>query len=111
MGKAVCDAMKTEKIPFTWLKDAESKRQFDVLEDSVKVITMHSSKGLEFPTVAACGVGSLGGNEERVEDDAKLLYVAMTRATQNLLVTSSKESSFTVKLQEMIKKQKAEVAA
>jgi superfamily I DNA/RNA helicase len=61
--------------------------------------------------VAACGVGSLGGNEERIEDDAKLLYVAMTRATQNLLITSSKESAFTVKLQETIKRQKAEVAA
>lgn len=111
MGKAVCDAMKAASIPYTWLKDAESKRQFDVSEGSVKIITMHSSKGLEFPTVAACGVGSLGGNEERIEDDAKLLYVAMTRATQNLLVTSSKESSFTVKLQEMIKRHKAEVAA
>jgi superfamily I DNA/RNA helicase len=111
MGKAVCDAMKAANIPFTWLKDAASKRQFDVSEDSVKIITMHSSKGLEFPTVAACGVGSLGGNEERIEDDAKLLYVAMTRATQNLLVTSSKESSFTVKLHEMIKRQKDEVAA
>ncbi len=111
MGKAVCDAMKAANIPFTWLKDTESKRQFDVSENAVKIITMHSSKGLEFPTVAACGVGSLGGNEERIEDDAKLLYVAMTRATENLLVTSSKESSFTVKLQEMIKRQKAEVAA
>lgn len=111
MGKAVCDAMKAANIPFTWLKDTESKRQFDVLEDSVKIITMHSSKGLEFPTVAACGVGSLGGNEERIADDAKLLYVAMTRATQNLLVTSSRESPFAVKLQEMIERHKAEVAA
>jgi ATP-dependent exoDNAse (exonuclease V) beta subunit len=46
MGKAVCDAMNAANIPFTWLKDAASKRQFDVSEDSVKIITMHSSKGL-----------------------------------------------------------------
>lgn len=65
---------------------------------------MHSSKGLEFPTVATCGIGYLGNDEERVEADAKLLYVAMTRATQNLLVTSSKESPFTVRLKEMAEK-------
>ncbi|HNP36249.1 MAG TPA: 3'-5' exonuclease [Woeseiaceae bacterium] len=111
MGKAVCDAMEAANIPFTWLKDSKSKHQFNVLENSVKIITMHSSKGLEFPTVAACGVGSLGVNEERIEDDAKLLYVALTRATQNLLVTSSKESPFTVKLQQMIKRYKTRVVA
>jgi superfamily I DNA/RNA helicase len=111
MGKAVSDAMRAANIPFTWLRDAASKRQFNAAEDTVKLVTMHSSKGLEFPTVATCGVGSLGADEERVEDDAKLLYVAMTRATQNLLVTCSKESPFTVKLQKMIAKYRAEAAA
>ena len=111
MGKAVSDAMQAANIPFTWLKDSESKRRFDASEDSVKIVTMHSSKGLEFPTVATCGIGSLGVKEERIEDEAKLLYVAMTRATQNLLVTSSKESTFSVKLEEMIKRHKAGIAA
>ena len=104
MGKAVSEALTAAAIPFTWLKDSTSKRQFDNAEDSVKVITMHSSKGLEFTTVATCGVGSLGLDEDRVEEDAKLLYVAMTRATENLLVTSSRASPFSVKLQEMLEK-------
>ena len=111
MGKSVTDAMKAANIPFTWLKDATSKRSFSASEDTVKIITMHSSKGLEFPTVATCGVGALGAEEDRVQDEAKLLYVAMTRATQNLIITSSKESPFTTKLQEMIKKHRAATAA
>jgi superfamily I DNA/RNA helicase len=46
-----------------------------------------------------------------VEEQAKLLYVAMTRATENLLVTSSKASPFAVKLQDMLERHKREVAA
>jgi hypothetical protein len=107
MGKAIAQTMKARNIPYTWLRDSATKREFDAAEDSVKIVTMHSSKGLEFSTVATCGIGYLGAEEARVEDDAKLLYVAMTRATQNLLITSSKESPFTVKLQEMIKKHRA----
>lgn len=111
MGKALVDALKVAGVPFTWLNDSPSKRHFKASENSVKVITMHSSKGLEFPTVATCGVGSLGNDEERLEDDAKLLYVAMTRATENLLVTSSKPSPFAVKLKRMLEKHKSGAAA
>jgi len=111
MGKALTDALGQAGIPFKWLRDSSSKRQFSSAEDSVKVITMHSSKGLEFPTVATCGIGSMGVDRERVEADAKLLYVAMTRATENLLITSSKSSPFAVKLQEMLNEHKSGVAA
>jgi superfamily I DNA/RNA helicase len=106
MGKALADVMKDSGIPFSWLKDTTSKREFSVSTDTVKLLTMHSSKGLEFPTVATCGVGSLGLDKERVQEEAKLLYVAMTRATENLLVTSSKRSPFSSKLQEMITEQR-----
>lgn len=111
MGKAIVNAMTTANIPFTWLRDTDSKRNFSVSDESVKIITMHSSKGLEFPTVAACGIGALGAKEDRVVDEAKLLYVAMTRATENLLLTSSKASPFATKLEKMIKKHKADAAA
>ena len=106
MGKAICDALEANGVPFTWLRDSQSKRDFGNGKDSVQVITMHSSKGLEFATVAACGIGSLGLDKERLEEDAKLLYVAMTRATANLLVTSSKPSPFTEKLQKVLEKQR-----
>jgi superfamily I DNA/RNA helicase len=104
MGKALADAMTAASVPFTWLQDSASKHRLDMAHNSVKLITMHSSKGLEFRTVATCGIGSLGLDSERTEEDAKLLYVAMTRATEDLLITSSKESPFALKLQEMAAK-------
>ncbi len=111
MGKALAETMKARNIPFTWLNDSATKREFNAAEDTVKIVTMHSSKGLEFSTVAICGIGYLGADKDRLEGDAKLLYVAMTRATQNLLVTSSKESPFTVRLREIIGKHSAGIAA
>ena len=111
MGKTISEALEESGIPFTWLRDQPSKRRFSTAEDSVKVVTMHSSKGLEFPIVATCGVGSLGADQERMEDDAKLLYVAMTRATENLLITSSKSSPFSDKLQKLLEVHKSRLAA
>ena len=44
-------------------------------------MTMHVSKGLEFPVVALVGVGGMPGPEEDESDEARLFYVAATRAT------------------------------
>jgi len=63
-----------------------SEISFSENENTVKFLTMHSCKGLEFPLVAIPGVGSLGVDEQRKEEDARLLYVAMTRATRELIV-------------------------
>jgi ATP-dependent exoDNAse (exonuclease V) beta subunit len=111
MGQSVANTFEKAGVPFTWLRDSQSKRNFDGSEDSVKLITMHSSKGLEFPTVATCGVGSLGVDAERRQEEAKLLYVAMTRATENLLVTSSKPTPFSRKLQAILDEQAGSSAA
>jgi superfamily I DNA/RNA helicase len=54
-------------------------------EDTVKFLTMHSCKGLEFPLVAIPGA-SREADEGRKDEEARLLYVAMTRATRELLV-------------------------
>jgi superfamily I DNA/RNA helicase len=98
MGLDLAKSLRTAGIPVSLLRDRKSKMQFTPEENTVKLMTMHSSKGLEFATVAACGVGYLGSSAERSEEDAKLLYVAMTRATQNLLITMSRRTEFTEKL-------------
>jgi hypothetical protein len=84
-------------IPFAWMNDRISKR-FDSTSDSVKVITLHSSKGLEFPLVAIIGLGFMPYNEADPADEARLLYVGMTRATDELLMTASKDSEFALRL-------------
>jgi superfamily I DNA/RNA helicase len=63
----------------------------------IKVVTMHSAKGLEFPIVAVAGLGASypspapsGATEDQIEEAQQLgrraLYVAMTRAMDRLLV-------------------------
>ena len=62
------------------------------LENSIKVMTMKVSKGLEFPVVAVVGGDALkAGNGSDADIDtrkaaARLLYVAATRATQRLVM-------------------------
>ncbi|MDQ5914499.1 MAG: hypothetical protein QG584_381, partial [Pseudomonadota bacterium] len=50
------------------------------------VITMHSCKGLEFPLVVIPGTDRIKSAGELSPHEAKLLYVAMTRATRELVV-------------------------
>ena len=61
---------------------------------------MHASKGLEFPIVAISGLGHMPYRAEQEADDARLLYVAMTRATDRLVLTASKRSVFVEKWRE-----------
>jgi superfamily I DNA/RNA helicase len=100
MGEKLHAQLKSAGVPCQWLGDAKAKKQFKPSADSVKLMTMHSSKGLEFPVVAVSGVGSMPVDGEDPESAAKLLYVAMTRATEKLLVTSHKETEFMVQLGE-----------
>ena len=74
--------------------NACARRAFRPHADSVKLMNMHSSKGLEFPMVAVTGVGYLPVRQAEPADEARLPYVAMTRATENLLLTTHRETPF-----------------
>ena len=77
--------------------------QFQLHSQSVKVLTYHTAKGLEFPIVAMYDYAPTGGSastiplEEREEQDAldrRVRFVAMTRAMQTLtLVRRSEDGS------------------
>jgi superfamily I DNA/RNA helicase len=56
--------------------------------------------GLEFPVVAVSGIGNMPGKNVETEEDAKLLYVAMTRATDKLLITSHARNRFFEELED-----------
>lgn len=71
---------------------------FDPLADSVKIMTMHVSKGLEFPVVALPGVGHMPDPAEDIEEEARIFYVAATRATHRLIVTASGSGQFAAAL-------------
>lgn len=65
----------------------------DTEEDKVKVMTIHTAKGLEFDTVFVCGLveGQFPSrklkNEDELEEERRLFYVAVTRAKKQLYLT------------------------
>lgn len=79
----------------------QKTRGFNLYEESVKLLTLHSSKGLEFDSVVIPDLGSIPHPKEDLAHEAKLLYIGMTRATSRLLVTSHSESEFTKRLEQV----------
>jgi DNA helicase-2/ATP-dependent DNA helicase PcrA len=68
--------------------------------EKVAVMTIHASKGLEFNTVfiAGCEAGLLpyeraGSKTKDIEEERRLLYVAMTRARKRLFCTWARKRS------------------
>ena len=68
--------------------------KFKPSDDNIKVLTIHASKGLEFPVVALVGAGRMPAADADVRDEARLFYVGATRATQRLVITSSGDGEF-----------------
>ena len=67
-------------------------------DNCVPLMTMHSAKGLEFPCVFVVGMedGLFPGNramgdEEEMEEERRLCYVAMTRAKEKLTLTNTRQ--------------------
>jgi len=92
LGEKIQLAFINEGIPNQWLKNPQHKKKYDSSADSVTIVTMHSSKGLEFPIVAVSCAGIPSNKNAKQADEAKLLYVAMTRSTEKLLITSHEDS-------------------
>ncbi len=66
----------------------------DPNEDAVVMMTMHSAKGLEFPSVFVVGMEEgifpglrAIGEAEEMEEERRLCYVALTRAKERLYLT------------------------
>lgn len=67
-------------------------------DDKVTLMTLHASKGLEFPVVFIVGMenGIFPGyssmqSDEELEEERRLAYVGITRAKQKLFVTNAYE--------------------
>jgi UvrD-like helicase C-terminal domain/Nuclease-related domain/AAA domain len=102
VGAEIYKQFQAAGIPIEWLnKDADS-RFYKPKLDSIKLMTMHSCKGLEFANVIIPGLGYMPTQNSLPEDDARLLYVAMTRSTDRLIMTYHQESVFVRQLQPLI---------
>ena len=72
----------------------------DPAQDYVLLMTLHSSKGLEFPYVYLAGMEDgifpsamciFGGDITELEEERRLCYVGITRAMKDLTLTSARQ--------------------
>ena len=88
--------LEKNNIPY---KELESNEELDFNEECVKLLTMHCAKGLQFKAVIIAGLNDKiipsrdFANEFEDSDfvesiDRRLLYVGMTRATEELFLSS-----------------------
>ncbi|MBQ1260749.1 MAG: UvrD-helicase domain-containing protein, partial [Clostridia bacterium] len=71
--------------------------KYDEDADAVVLMTMHSAKGLEFPYVFLAGMeegifpsSKSGYDEDELQEERRLAYVAITRAKHRLYITYTK---------------------
>ena len=67
---------------------------------AVKLMTIHSAKGLEFPIVFLCGLsegifpGKRVNTREKLEEERRLCYVAFTRARDRLFLSDAAGTNY-----------------
>ena len=94
-----CDKPAIEALP-GFLEDLSQWRAgdfYDPRADAVTLMTIHAAKGLEFPVVFICGLDQdlmpfahKNQGEEALQEERRLVYVAMTRARHQLVLSAVK---------------------
>lgn len=79
-------------LAYTALESGD--RNVDETQAAVQLMTIHSAKGLEFPTVFICGLEEglfphhfSAEDPLKLEEERRLCYVGITRAMQHLYIT------------------------
>ena len=107
-GRALRDALQAAGIACK-LANGDGKSTLFLVKDSVKIVSMHSSKGLEFPLVIIPGLGEMPAPDGDEAAEARLLYVAMTRATERLLLIHQHDSVFSKRIRDSINEVQAQL--
>lgn len=100
-GEALARKLNQYAIPNLCMRDNKTRGLYNPVDDQVLLVTRPSSKGLEFPRVIVAELGSLQDDDEKRPEEARLLYVAMTRAQETLLLTASGDNSYVRRLGSM----------
>jgi DNA helicase II / ATP-dependent DNA helicase PcrA len=90
-GEVISKSLGAYLQQITLLTDADEK---DEHADTVKLMTIHAAKGLEFPCVFAAGLEEMLfpnamsiNTREDLEEERRLFYVVITRAKTRLWIT------------------------
>ena len=97
IGLAVGEGVSNARDLFTLLSMEWSRLQDKVLksEEAVKIMTIHQSKGLEFPVVYIMRLEDgiiphkVNGKIENLEEERRILFVALSRAKSKIVMSHS----------------------
>jgi len=107
VGNKLCKVLCENSIPFQRTRPkaknplAEEADIIDPRARAVSIMSIHAAKGLEFPVVFIAGLeegiipNSINNSHEicNMDEELRLLYVAMTRAKERLYMTTSNKRS------------------
>lgn len=110
----IASRLRAAELPVVLAEELNKRHLFDG-EPAVKVLTMHSSKGLEFESVFIPGICEIGqrlqADSEEMRQEAKLLYVAMTRALGSLTMLHHSETVLTERIGQAVDQIRTRLAA
>ncbi len=89
---AITRALERTGIPVQSML-GEGAVRFDWSRPSVKLLTLHSAKGLEFPQVFIARLETLPFPGAALDEELRLLYVGMTRSTATLILSAAGDSA------------------
>ncbi|MFC1581138.1 3'-5' exonuclease [Thermodesulfobacteriota bacterium] len=95
----ILNQLNSAGIPATWVsQDVRSKEMYDVTTDRVSLISIHSSKGLDFDLAYLVGMDRIHPTAQNRRRLISLIYVAMTRAKYRLVIPYVEETAIIEKM-------------
>ena len=97
LGDAVESNLQVLRAFLEWSALVSSSDLDETSEDKVKLMTIHAAKGLEFPVTFLVGLEDdilphwRSASYEELEEERRLMYVAVTRAKDLLFLTYSQK--------------------
>lgn len=87
--------------PTRWLSDRKNPQShLGIHEKAIKVQTVHSAKGLQYKSVVILWTDQLPTKDEAMDEERRLLYVAITRAENDLVLIGNGDGGFDSKFKE-----------
>ena len=102
--RQIRERLQDAGIPVKWIsEDTRAKELYDVTTDRVTLISIHSSKGLDFDLVYLLGGNQIAPSKTLSNAELDLFYVGITRAKHRLVIPYCWESEFIVRARKCLK--------